>query len=117
MAHRIANSSNCSLEDFHVLTTGRTILSKQNGNTASMLTNRTIENMDKVSLSIATMSPTVNVERLSCDQSSRYLCAAGIISGLFVLIISLVAVVLWIFIFQKKKIYQGTKSQLHIPCN
>ena len=73
--------------------------------------------MDNVS-TLTTMSPTVNMERLSCDLSSnRYLCAAGIISGLFILIISLVAVVLCIFIFQKMKIYQGTKSQLCIPCN
>ena len=123
MAHRQVNGSNCSLvansyplEGFSA-SSSRTIESEQDGNTVTgsiiLLAIKTSENMDIVSTLIATMSPTVNVERMGCDlSSSGYLCAAGIISGLFILILSLIAVVLCILIFRKNKRNEGTKSKL-----
>ena len=92
-----ANSShNCILREFYVATTSRTA----SRNSSSILINDISQSTDEMML---TISSTVSRGRLGCDLSHNYICAAGIVTGLVVFIISSLVVVVLCFIIRKKQ--------------
>ena len=98
----VNSSHNCILREFYAATTSRTA----SRNTPSTLVNDISQSTDEMML---TMSSIVSRGRLGCDLSHNYVCAAGIVTGLVVFIISSLVVVVLCFIIQKNRKRQGTK--------
>ena len=100
----LANISyNCILQNFVTSTSrmaSRNII-------ASTLVYDTSQSTNKSTL--ATISSTASREGVNCDQSRSHVCAAGIASGLVVLILlSLMVMVLCFFFLRKNRRHQGS---------
>jgi hypothetical protein len=76
----------------------------------------TSQSTDKRSLAtVSAVYSIVSRERAGCDQSHSYACAAGIVSGLLVLILSSLMVMVLCFILLRKNYrrHQGTNITLN----
>ena len=62
--------------------------------------------------SLAKVYPTVSTERMAMgyDQSHSHICAAGIVTGLILILSSLMAIALCIFFIYKNREHQGIKN-------
>ena len=89
----------CSLIRFNNISPTRSTASTQIYN----ITSRSSDND-----SVAIAYPTVSRERVGCDQSRSHICAAGIVTGLILILISLMAIVLCFFFIHKNRRHQGT---------
>ena len=89
-------SYNCILLEFHAVVTSRTA-------SRNTLVCDTSQSTNKRTL--ATMSPTVSREGVNCDSTHSHVCAAGVASGLVVLILSSLMVMVLCFFFLRN---QGT---------
>ena len=106
MAFRQVNG--CFLINFNTISPTRS--------TASIVVYDTSRSSDNDSL--ATVNPTVSRERMAmgCDQSHSHVCAAGIVTGLILILSSLTAIALCIFFIHKNRRHQGMKNIYYLHC-
>ena len=111
MAYKMPSniSYNCILQKF-VTSTSRTATR----NIDSTLVYDTSQSTNKRTL--ATMSPTVSREGVNCDQSCSHTCAAGIASGLVVLILSSLIVMVYCAFSSSERI-EDIKVRTNITLN
>ena len=83
--------------------------------TASSLVYITTQSSNNDSLISYSASNSISRERMAmrCDQSHSHVCAAGIVTGLILMLSSLTVIALCIFFIQKNRRHQGMKNIYH----